>query len=108
MFGGSLCNRRVRASANDCNPLMIQPDDCGADLIATADWQWLNDTIGDGQQRVRLHPLKCHYWITSPENTVVEVDPVDINAYSVDGCVYGGIEYKTQADLKKTGYRLED
>ncbi|PAV69227.1 hypothetical protein WR25_01567 [Diploscapter pachys] len=94
MFGGSLCNRR--------------PDDCGADLIATADWQWLNDTIGDGQQRVRLHPLKCHYWITSPENTVVEVDPVDINAYSVDGCVYGGIEYKTQADLKKTGYRLED
>ncbi|PAV71716.1 hypothetical protein WR25_12021 [Diploscapter pachys] len=94
MFGGSLCDRR--------------PDDCGAELIATADWQWLNDTIGDGQQRVRLYPLKCHYWISSPESTIVEVDPVDINAYSVDGCVYGGIEYKTQADLKKTGYRLED
>ncbi|PIO55600.1 hypothetical protein TELCIR_23012, partial [Teladorsagia circumcincta] len=87
--------------------LFYTPSGCGEVLKADRNWTKLegnpyNMTFGyqDGYK-------KCHYWITAPNDTKVEVQIVNLPANVSDyGCKYAGVEIKTHADQRLTGYRF--
>ncbi|PIO64340.1 hypothetical protein TELCIR_14037 [Teladorsagia circumcincta] len=50
---------------------------------------------------------KCVYWVSAPNGTKVEVKIVEFpDGVAVDGCIYAGVEIKTHADQRLTGYRF--
>ncbi|PIO55569.1 astacin, partial [Teladorsagia circumcincta] len=94
-YGGPLCDRR--------------PDGCGAELVATDKWQTLKDDLGD--RKAGGYPredfMKCNYWIKAPAGKKVQVKFVSFSqGVATDGCPYAGVEIKTHADQRLTGYRL--
>ncbi|KAE9416986.1 hypothetical protein Angca_010281, partial [Angiostrongylus cantonensis] len=95
-YGGSLCNER--------------PYGCGETLKATESYQTLSDTVGQPD----YHPDKnndefytCYYWLEAPAGSTIEVvfDNYTENL-GLDGCAYAGVEIKTLADKRHTGYRF--
>ncbi|KJH50655.1 astacin [Dictyocaulus viviparus] len=95
-YGGELCDEK--------------PSGCGTIVEATDSYQILNDTIG----RWNFNPqddndefYKCFYWIQGPPGSTIEVvfDNYTENL-AYDGCVFAGVEIKTLADKRLTGYRF--
>ncbi|KIH64051.1 astacin [Ancylostoma duodenale] len=106
-YGGRLCNER--------------PSGCGQVYQATAQYQTLTDEIGNRNagQRPREDMDMCNYWITrqyercsqillkAPAGARIEVKLVGFTkGLAVDGCQYAGVEIKTHADQRLTGYRF--
>lgn len=91
-YGGTRCHER--------------PHGCGRTVIASPEWQTLRDTIG--VQGAFLEDFtKCHYWIESPSNTIIEVKLVSFTkVLSQYGCLNAGVEIKTNQDQTVTGYRF--
>uniref|UniRef100_A0A8R1DT04 Zinc metalloproteinase n=1 Tax=Caenorhabditis japonica TaxID=281687 RepID=A0A8R1DT04_CAEJA len=90
-YGGSLCEQR--------------PPGCGEDLTATDAWQTVQKTLGDGLPVLRDNHTLCHYWVRAPEGQAVEIRISGLTTVTIDGCIFGGIELKTNKDQKLTGYR---
>ncbi|CAJ0591271.1 unnamed protein product [Cylicocyclus nassatus] len=91
-YGGTLCNER--------------PDGCGETLTAGPSYALMTSLIGDGTTRTKVDFVKCTYWIQAPENTKVQIRIDSYEGYSVDGCIYGGVEIKSHPDQLRTGYRF--
>ncbi|WKY08925.1 hypothetical protein Q1695_001809 [Nippostrongylus brasiliensis] len=91
-YGGTLCTER--------------PPGCGATYDATPDYQQLTSTVGDGSMKTKIDFSKCNYWIQAPPGKQVEVRLDSYQGYSVDGCIYGGVEIKADPDQLRTGYRF--
>ncbi|EYB81879.1 hypothetical protein Y032_0372g154 [Ancylostoma ceylanicum] len=94
-YGGTLCDER--------------PNDLGAVLYATSEWQHLYMTHYNLYKDIDY--LKRTYWIkpnsTSPEKVSMEVKMTLINKnLDVGGCVFAGVEIKTNEDKTLTGHRL--
>ncbi|VDL73214.1 unnamed protein product [Nippostrongylus brasiliensis] len=89
-YGGKLCDEK--------------PAGCGAILEATAQQKTLEKTIGIMEQD---DYDTCVYWITAPEGQKIEITIDDVPfGISQDGCIYSGVEVKTQQDQAATGYRF--
>ncbi|VDO64346.1 unnamed protein product [Haemonchus placei] len=94
-YAGDLCTER--------------PDEgCGRKIDATEEWETLTDVLGDYSVRQPLEDFKkCHYWIESPRGTEIVVEIVSLKGHqAVDGCVYTGVEIKTNKNQQLTGYRF--
>ncbi|PAV71059.1 hypothetical protein WR25_11270 [Diploscapter pachys] len=89
------------------------PNICGRNLTAEPDWQRFNvslrsNMLKDLKPTDYLLPLmECDYWITSPENTTIEiiVRALDIVADTY-GCTFGAVEIKIGPDQNYTGIRI--
>ncbi|KAK5971692.1 Zinc metalloproteinase [Trichostrongylus colubriformis] len=91
-YGGNLCNER--------------PSGCGRTIQASPAWVRFEDVIGRGGDQVDDFDI-CNYWIESPKGTEIEVRLIDYEmGVSIDGCVYAGVEIKTNKDQTLTGYRF--
>ncbi|KAK5982166.1 Zinc metalloproteinase [Trichostrongylus colubriformis] len=91
-YGGNLCNER--------------PSGCGRTIQASPAWSKFEDVIGRGGDQVEDFDV-CNYWIESPKGTEIEVRLIDYElGVSIDGCVYAGVEIKTNKDQTLTGYRF--
>ncbi|EYC12793.1 hypothetical protein Y032_0045g1091 [Ancylostoma ceylanicum] len=106
----------------------FQPSGCGSILQATAQYQNLHDKRGNeaAGQRPREDMDFCYYWITvfeqltmhkmsdslkhafqAPQGSRIEIKIADLSrGAAVDGCQYWGVEIKTHADQRLTGYRF--
>ncbi|EYC12136.1 hypothetical protein Y032_0048g1629 [Ancylostoma ceylanicum] len=113
-YGGRLCNER--------------PSGCGRVYQAAAQYQTFTDEVGNRNagQRPREDMDMCHYWITvtltsklnrcnlcteesfkAPTGSRIEVKLVGFpRGIAVDGCQFAGVEIKTHADQRLTGYRF--
>nr|AAN11401.1 metalloprotease 1 precursor [Ancylostoma ceylanicum] len=94
-YGGQLCDQK--------------PSGCGSILQATAQYQNLHDKRGNeaAGQRPREDMDFCYYWITAPQGSRIEIKIADLSrGAAVDGCQYWGVEIKTHADQRLTGYRF--
>ncbi|KIH46731.1 hypothetical protein ANCDUO_23214 [Ancylostoma duodenale] len=112
-YGGRLCNER--------------PSGCGRVYQATAQYQTFTDEVGNRNagQAPREDMNMCNYWITviynfnkhqydrcsqillkAPAGSMIEVKLVGFpRGLAVDGCQFAGVEIKTHADQRLTGYR---
>ncbi|KAK6725992.1 hypothetical protein RB195_004362 [Necator americanus] len=93
-YGGRLCNER--------------PPGCGGTLEAKPQYQVLLDEVGDTKagKQAREDMTTCTYWIKAPVGSRIEVKIADLSrGLAVDGCSYWGVEIKTHADQRLTGYR---
>ncbi|VDM62646.1 unnamed protein product [Angiostrongylus costaricensis] len=85
------------------------PPGCGKKLTATNEYQELWDVVG--QKNYDRYSANdefyfCNYWIEGPAGSTIEVifqNYTENLAY--DGCVWAGVEIKTLADQRLTGYR---
>ncbi|EPB70456.1 astacin [Ancylostoma ceylanicum] len=113
-YGGQLCDQK--------------PAGCGRTLRATAQYQSFHDEIGKraAGQRPREDMDFCYYWITvfeqltiveisdaskyafqAPQGSKIEIKIAGLSrGYAVNGCKYWGVEIKTHADQRLTGYRF--
>ncbi|KAL6729095.1 hypothetical protein Aduo_000182 [Ancylostoma duodenale] len=94
-YGGRLCNER--------------PSGCGRVYQATAQYQTFTDEVGNRNagQAPREDMNMCNYWITAPAGSMIEVKLVGFpRGLAVDGCQFAGVEIKTHADQRLTGYRF--
>ncbi|PIO62205.1 astacin [Teladorsagia circumcincta] len=91
-YGGPQCDRR--------------PDGCGEELAATDKWQQFKDQLGEASDSPREDFIKCNYWIKAPAGKKVQVKIISFSkGVATDGCIYAGVEIKTHADQRLTGYR---
>ncbi|KAJ1370890.1 Astacin (Peptidase M12A) [Parelaphostrongylus tenuis] len=94
-YGGTLCNER--------------PPGCGKILTATKEYQELSAVVGQKDYNRNGDNddfFFCHYWIEGPPGSTIEVIFQNITAnLAYDGCVWAGVEIKTLADQRHTGYR---
>ncbi|CAD6187015.1 unnamed protein product [Caenorhabditis auriculariae] len=88
-YGGLLCDSR--------------PSGCGSTLAAGSSWQSFTDKVGEGGSKLRDLHSSCNYWIQVSPDSSLRIS--DLNSLPIDGCIFGGIEIKTHADQKLTGYR---
>ncbi|ETN74422.1 hypothetical protein NECAME_12998 [Necator americanus] len=89
--------------------LLMPQVGCGATVDAKDSYQTLEINVGDKRygDQDREDFMRCNYWIKAPEGSIIEVQIVRItNGLANDGCVYAGVEIKTHADLRLTGYRF--
>ncbi|EYC34609.1 hypothetical protein Y032_0001g53 [Ancylostoma ceylanicum] len=94
-YGGRLCDQR--------------PSGCGQVYQATASYQTLTDEVGNPNagQKPREDMDMCNYWITAPAGSRIEIKLAGFSkGLAVDGCQYAGVEIKTHADQRLTGYRF--
>ncbi|ETN83624.1 astacin [Necator americanus] len=78
-YGGRLCNEK--------------PAGCGTELEATAEYKTLFD--------------ESREYVQAPVGSRIEVKIADLSrGLAVDGCSYWGVEIKTHADQRLTGYRF--
>ncbi|EPB70455.1 astacin [Ancylostoma ceylanicum] len=116
------CTSKIRFSID------ALPSGCGSILQATAQYQNLHDKRGNeaAGQRPREDMDFCYYWITvfeqltmhkmsdslkhafqAPQGSRIEIKIADLSrGAAVDGCQYWGVEIKTHADQRLTGYRF--
>ncbi|WKY09001.1 hypothetical protein Q1695_001844 [Nippostrongylus brasiliensis] len=94
-YGGSLCNER--------------PEGCGATLNATeVPVEWIASV---GNESAGLNPREdfdmCYYWIMAPTGKKVAAQLLSFTPenIAVDGCKYGGVEFKWHWDKTRTGSR---
>ncbi|PIO70009.1 shTK domain protein [Teladorsagia circumcincta] len=94
-YGGDRCNERPKGK-------------CGRTVRAKQDWNILHDTLGDTTVHRSLEDFTiCTYWIESPQGTDIEVELLSFSdGFAVDGCVYAGVEIKTNKNPQVTGYRF--
>ncbi|WKX88126.1 hypothetical protein Q1695_008054 [Nippostrongylus brasiliensis] len=93
-YGGDWCDEKPRG--------------CGKVLEAKPTAQVFEDTVGDTTDtKVREDFMKCNYWITAPQGKKIQVRLLKFKpqGIAVDGCTYGGVEFKWQADQRLTGSR---
>ncbi|WKY09017.1 hypothetical protein Q1695_001849 [Nippostrongylus brasiliensis] len=94
-YGGDYCDERPRG--------------CGKILQATTEPQFFEDVVGDKSAGVepREDFDMCHYWIQAPVGKKIHVKLIKFQpqGIAVDGCKYGGVEFKWQADQRLTGSR---
>ncbi|WKX88123.1 hypothetical protein Q1695_008053 [Nippostrongylus brasiliensis] len=93
-YGGDYCDEKPRG--------------CGEILKASAQPQVFEDTVGvTTDTKVREDFMKCHHWITAPQGKKIQVRLLKFQpqGIAVDGCTYGGVEFKWQADQRLTGSR---
>nr|CDJ89462.1 Peptidase M12A domain containing protein [Haemonchus contortus] len=82
-----------------------RPDEgCGSKIDATE--KTLTDVLGDYSVRQPLEDFKkCNYWIESPKGTEIIVEIVSLKGHqAVDGCVFTGVEIKTNKNQQLTGF----
>ncbi|KIH47524.1 astacin [Ancylostoma duodenale] len=94
-YGGRLCDQK--------------PAGCGAVYQASTQYQTFHDEVGNkaAGQRPREDMDFCYYWITAPQGSRIEIKIAGLSrGASVDGCQYWGVEIKTHADQRLTGYRF--
>ncbi|KAE9416984.1 hypothetical protein Angca_010279, partial [Angiostrongylus cantonensis] len=95
-YGGNTCNER--------------PPGCGKVLTATESYQELSDTVGQTNYDRNANNdnfRMCYYWIKAPAGSKIEVVFQNYTEnLSSDGCVWAGVEIKTLADKRHTGYRF--
>ncbi|KHJ90583.1 astacin [Oesophagostomum dentatum] len=94
-YGGKLCDQK--------------PTGCGSVLKAGEKYQTLEDTVGSRTSGTleREDFAKCYYWIQAPTGRKIEVKFVSFtDGVALDGCPYAGVEIKTHADQRMTGYRF--
>ncbi|KAJ1354709.1 Astacin (Peptidase M12A) [Parelaphostrongylus tenuis] len=95
-YGGDFCDQR--------------PAGCGKILTATESYQTLNDSVGRWNYDPSMNSdefYMCYYWIQGPPGSKIEVVFVNYTEnLSLDGCAYAGVEIKTLADKRHTGYRF--
>ncbi|WKY10859.1 hypothetical protein Q1695_002872 [Nippostrongylus brasiliensis] len=95
-YGGRLCDKK--------------PGTCGKILRATSKQKVFTSVVGN--KRAGGHPREdfsfCHYWIKAPAGKRVKVQLVRFTPrrIAVDGCKYGGVEFKAQKDQRLTGMRF--
>ncbi|KIH49818.1 shTK domain protein [Ancylostoma duodenale] len=93
----------------DATHAFVLPAGCGATYEATKDPKTFHDVVGkeSAGQRPREDMDFCYYWIKAPEGSKIEVKVVGLSqGLAVDGCPYWGVEIKTHADQRLTGYRF--
>ncbi|WKX88124.1 hypothetical protein Q1695_008055 [Nippostrongylus brasiliensis] len=93
-YGGDYCDEKPRG--------------CGKVLEAKPTAQVFEDTVGvTTDTKVREDFMKCYYWITAPQGKKIQVRLLKFQpqGIAVDGCTYGGVEFKWQADQRLTGSR---
>uniref|UniRef100_A0A7I4YBH8 Zinc metalloproteinase n=1 Tax=Haemonchus contortus TaxID=6289 RepID=A0A7I4YBH8_HAECO len=86
-----------------------RPDEgCGSKIDATEEWKTLTDVLGDYSVRQPLEDFKkCNYWIESPKGTEIILEIVSLKGHqAVDGCVFTGVEIKTNKNQQLTGFRF--
>ncbi|WKY09748.1 hypothetical protein Q1695_002250 [Nippostrongylus brasiliensis] len=94
-YGGPYCN--------------IKPAGCGQVLDATFTQQEFTDVVGDisagGYPREDFR--FCFYWIKAPRGQKIRAELVRFapSGIAVDGCTYGGVEFKIKKDQRLTGTR---
>ncbi|KIH61494.1 astacin [Ancylostoma duodenale] len=96
-------------TAPDAYVRVDTPSGCGQVYQATAQYQTLTDEVGNPNagQRPREDMDMCNYWIAAPAGARIEVKLVGFTkGLAVDGCQYAGVEIKTHADQRLTGYRF--
>ncbi|VDO12721.1 unnamed protein product [Haemonchus placei] len=111
-YAGDRCTEKVGKlqigqHIEECSSesLPFQPSGCGEVIEASPNWTVLVDVVGPGK-RYQEDFSTCNYWIESPNDTVIEVKLVGYSdGVSVDGCLYAGVEIKTNKDQTLTGYR---
>ncbi|WKY09008.1 hypothetical protein Q1695_001846 [Nippostrongylus brasiliensis] len=94
-YGGPLCKDR--------------PEGCGAILAAGPEPLEFENTVGNktAKRKPREDFDMCYYWITAPvaKKVVVELLSFKPDGIAVDGCIYGGVEFKWKDDQRLTGSR---
>ncbi|WKY09755.1 hypothetical protein Q1695_002253 [Nippostrongylus brasiliensis] len=94
-YGGRYCKKK--------------PASCGKVLNATEKEQEFTDVVGNKSAGVsaREEFAICYYWIKAPEGKKIRVQLTEFKpeGIAVDGCAYGGVEFKAQADQRLTGMR---
>lgn len=87
-----------------------RPAGCGEEFIATPYPQVFHASVGSKSlgDTPQEDFDKCHYWIKAPLDKRIEVKLLRFSPDDIadDGCRYGGVEIKTQADQRLTGYRF--
>jgi len=96
-FSGTYCDVRQPATNGSAS--------CGATVAATTTWQSLAATVGNGIQALVTNMTACFWHITSPSNTVIEVQRMYIGNLCSKGCFYSGVELNMGSDFRQTGYR---
>ncbi|EYC12840.1 hypothetical protein Y032_0045g1116 [Ancylostoma ceylanicum] len=94
-YGGKLCDQK--------------PAGCGTVYQASTEPKTFHDEVGNkaAGQRPREDMDFCYYWITAPEGSRIEIKIAGLSrGAAVDGCQYWGVEIKTHADQRLTGYRF--
>ncbi|RCN26137.1 astacin [Ancylostoma caninum] len=91
-YGGALCDQR--------------PKGCGKVVrVTSTSPRKLNLFVGE--LREGEVSRECTYWLEAPAGSKVEVKLISLSNWGIiGGCHIGGIEFKTQADQKATGYRF--
>ncbi|XGW17475.1 hypothetical protein V3C99_002238 [Haemonchus contortus] len=95
--------------ATALNVSVLEPDEgCGRKIDATEEWKNLTDVLGDYSVRQPLEDFKkCNYWIESPKGTDIIVEILSLKGHqAVDGCVFTGVEIKTNKNQQLTGFRF--
>ncbi|KAL6740949.1 hypothetical protein Aduo_014252 [Ancylostoma duodenale] len=91
-YGGKLCNER--------------PPGCGETFTAGPTFTQFTSVLGDRSSKTKIDFDKCNYWIQAPSGKLVQVRLDDYQGYSIDGCIYAGVEVKSHPDQLRTGYRM--
>ncbi|MCP9265223.1 Metalloendopeptidase [Dirofilaria immitis] len=91
-YGGQYCERRPDSPG------------CGENLRATYEWQTLNARMGNYKYNDDMS--YCHWWIEAERDDIIEVKIKSLSGSCSEGCIYGGLELKANADKRLTGYRF--
>ncbi|KAK5980234.1 Astacin [Trichostrongylus colubriformis] len=91
-YGGALCDER--------------PKGCGQTVQAKDSRQYLSDRLSSGYG-TKDDFIFCNYWIEAPVNKRIEITISSFtHGFSVEGCILGGVEIKTNPNHTMTGYRF--
>jgi len=96
-FAGTNCELRQPATNGSAT--------CGATVDATSAWQTLSASLGSGSPDMLPDTTACFWHITSPSNTVIEIQRMSYYGYYGSGCFPGGFETNMGSDFRPTGYR---
>ncbi|KAH7722564.1 CBN-NAS-31 protein [Aphelenchoides avenae] len=99
-FGGHDCGQRASGQFG-------APEDCGATLTATAEYQELKATVksGAGGNILADRHARCTWHIKAPVGKRIEIVVEDVGGACAAGCFYGATEIKVK-DISSTGARL--
>ncbi|EYC12144.1 hypothetical protein Y032_0048g1635 [Ancylostoma ceylanicum] len=115
---GNIMHYGANSASYNGRPTMIPNDPkyvetLGSPIISFYELLMINQHYGcmmgnrNAGQRPREDMDMCHYWITAPAGARIEVKLVGFpKGLAVDGCQYAGVEIKTHADQRLTGYRF--
>ncbi|KAK0409233.1 hypothetical protein QR680_004424 [Steinernema hermaphroditum] len=96
-FGGDRCDRRDSGRNNTVA--------CGGELDATTEWKTLEATVGSYAVEVNRHD-HCHWHIRAPQGRRILVRADELEAQCEHSCFWRNVEFKLQADLRLSGYRM--